>query len=431
MRNLLRQKILLSALVVAFALAGCKKKEVKPKKDKPTVTVAATVKKKGFKSGGSVTKGDTIAFAANVKALGGFTSLEIFKGAKSVKKYDRKSLKLGAGATEAKNVRWEYLTSKDKEGSDIVLKFTATDSLKQSSSVEFKFKVSNKPDAPTATVTAKVKKQNFQSEGEVTKGDTVVFTANVNAPGKFTSLEVFKAGASVKKFDKLTKAKNVLYEYYTVNDQEGSDVVLKFTVTDDLKQNSSVEFKFKVKKSVVDSPKPSKPVKLYAPTTDNKSKTFFIVGDASYAISELDGAGDESSSSEWIDFGYFYGGDAKGASLVASKEYEAFSSLKFPSTWKVKKDCKFSAVLSIDKAKFDSMKEGDEVKNAMKGKTIDKSSVTGLKEGDVFAFKTIDEYASFSGLMKVSKLKKGSGSDGFIEIVVKLNEKQASGGGLF
>lgn len=338
MKNLFKQKFLLSVLVAVFVLAGCNKKEdVKPNEKpkektfaKPTVTVAAKVKKKDFKAGGEVTKGDTVAFTANVNAPGGFTSLEIFKGTKSLKKYDRKSLKLGTGAKEAKNVPWNYFTA-DKEG----------------------------------------------------------------------------------------------------------DITLKFTATDSVKQSTSVEFKFKVKKGVVGPVEPKGGVKMYAPTADKKSKTFIPLSlpipqsmlQVNQNVKESKEGGGFATP---IDFGYFYG-NSIGASFIGISKYQEVTKIAIPSNW-VKADFKLSAKLTtIDGAKFDKLKAGKPVKEALKGVKMDQVSVNNLKVGDIVAFSSTmaldgDSFTTL-GLIKITYLKKGAGSDAFIKFEVKTDEEPITGNG--
>lgn len=335
MKNLFKHRFVLLALVTAFTLVGCKKKEEpKPKPKpvvkpftaaKPTITISGTVKGKKFSSGDSVARKDTVKLTAVVKIPGIFSSLEIFKGTKSLKKFDKKSLKLKNGTKEVKGLAYEYPVAETDEKT-VSLKFIATDSIKQKTVTEFKMKV-------------KVPKQN-----PATKAVYTIYPPNKN--------------------DSTSTSKSIV------------------TLLD---------------KKV-------------------------------YSISEIEVKGNQSSpESAYLDFGYFYN-ETKGASFISISKYEAETSIKLPKRWLGKNDCKFSAVVSdITAEQFDKMKEGKEVKEALKNKAITTSSITKLKKGDIFAFAS--SYASKEkGFIKIVDFKEGSKKDGGFIKISFVSDYEASGG---
>lgn len=235
-------------VITVLFLVRCKKRFIEPTPAKPTTDIVAKVVNKDLVNGGNAFKGDTIIFTINTKTPAGFESLEVFNLAKSLEKFDKAALKLVDGAKEAKNVKYEYKVIDEKVN---VLKFVTTDVQKQTKEVEFKMKIFIRP---TLEVLAKLRGEKFIG-GEVTKGDSIVFTANVKTPSGFESLQVFNGSKSLKKFDKATlklgndtkAVKNIKYSY-KVTDKEGSSVLMKFVLTDVQKQTKEVEFKMKVAK---------------------------------------------------------------------------------------------------------------------------------------------------------------------------------------
>lgn len=235
-------------VITVLFLVRCKKRFIEPTPAKPTTDIVAKVKNKDLINGGNAFKGDTIIFTINTKTPAGFESLEVFNVAKSLKKFDKAALKLVDGAKEAKNVKYEYKVIDEEINA---LKFVTTDVQKQTKVVDFRMKVFIRP---TLAVSAKLRGNEFIG-GEVTKGDTIVFTVNVKTPSGFESLEIFKGTKSSKKFDKAAlklgnatkEVKDVKYSY-TVTDKEGSNILMKFVLTDVQKQTKEVEFKMKVAK---------------------------------------------------------------------------------------------------------------------------------------------------------------------------------------
>ena len=161
-------------------------------------------------------------------------------------------------------------------------------------------------------------------------------------------------------------------------------------------------------------------VLLAAPTGDETSKSFFSTSDGKlYSFGEVVGTADPLS--EDIDFGYFYGRDLN-ATLSSPDEWPddagLYSGLE---RWGTKNDTDFRTT-TLGEADFDAYENGNEIAaefDVNSGTDVG-GRVSNLAAGDVIAFSTADDRF---GLIEVVSITGTDGSDGRIEINVKVTDE--------
>ncbi|WP_442264652.1 hypothetical protein ACSIGC_09830 [Tenacibaculum sp. ZS6-P6] len=147
---------------------------------------------------------------------------------------------------------------------------------------------------------------------------------------------------------------------------------------------------------------------LAAPLGDETSSTFMtFYNNSIHKISEA-----STTGSSW-DFGYFYGTTRK-ASFASVKNYptDVFNLTAIADA--DKKECFFAKSTVLTTADFDAISLESELNSIVKPTT---QSVTELSVGDIIEFQ--DSYEN-KGLIKITRIVEGNGSNGQIEFDVKI-----------
>ena len=181
----------------------------------------------------------------------------------------------------------------------------------------------------------------------------------------------------------------------------------------------------------INTTEPPNPVTSYtafllaAPTDDQTSETFFSTIDGeTYSMGAVLGTTEPVSAE--IDFGYFYG-QTSNATLASPAEYPfAYGQ----ANWGTRNNTLFRTT-SLDATAFDNIgaNDGDDIAAAYEAGTAVTSGngeqARNLAVGQVLAFVTDADKASNGGkfgLIKVVSITGTSGSDGRIEIEVKIEQ---------
>ncbi len=147
---------------------------------------------------------------------------------------------------------------------------------------------------------------------------------------------------------------------------------------------------------------------LAAPLANETSSTFMtFYNNTVHKISDA-----ATNGSSW-DFGYFYGTSRK-ASFASVKNYptDVFDLTAIADA--DKKECFFIKSTTITTADFDAITLESELNTIVKPTT---QSVTELNVGDIIEFQ--DAYDN-KGLIKITRIVEGNGSNGEIEFDVKI-----------
>ncbi len=172
------------------------------------------------------------------------------------------------------------------------------------------------------------------------------------------------------------------------------------------------------------------PVLLVAPLKDpdnvvgsRTSKTFFNADDGeTYSVEDVQ-AGTNVSSAD-IDFGYYYGASNR-ASLASPAQYPTaiYNLTSSGANWNDLNATSFRLTNNLLPSGFDAIGEADAARLVQEYEIAsnDEGEITNLTAGDFFAFKTVDERY---GLIRVLSITGTDGSDGRIELEVKVTADQ-------
>ena len=151
---------------------------------------------------------------------------------------------------------------------------------------------------------------------------------------------------------------------------------------------------------------------LYAPLGDSSSQTFYSIGkNQTYSLSDVVSTTDPVSAS--IDFGYYYG-STDNAALASPAEYTIYDLSAWGS-----QNATTLAVTTITSAEYLEMVTVSDIETAIAGVDVTDANgtVTNLSANDILMFKTVD---NVQGLIHVSAITGTDGSDGMIELEMKL-----------
>ena len=157
-------------------------------------------------------------------------------------------------------------------------------------------------------------------------------------------------------------------------------------------------------------------IMLYAPLGDSSSQTFYsIANNQTYSLGDVISTSDPVSAS--IDFGYYYG-SSDNAALASPAEYTIYDL----STWE-SKNATTLAVTTITSAEYLEMVTVSDIETALAGVDVNDANgtVTNLSANDILMFKTVD---NVQGLIHVSAITGTDGSDGMIELEIKLAKSE-------
>ena len=187
------------------------------------------------------------------------------------------------------------------------------------------------------------------------------------------------------------------------------DGSIDFEAVDEEGNTANASFSFVV---VSPAAKIQTAVMLYAPLGDSSSQTFYsIANNQTYSLGDVISTSDPVSAS--IDFGYYYG-STDNAALASPAEYTIYDL----SAWGSQNETTL-AVTTITSAEYLEMVTVSDIETAIAGVDVTDANgtVTNLSANDILMFKTVD---NVQGLIHVSAITGTDGSDGMIELEMKL-----------
>ncbi len=249
--------------------------------------------------------------------------------------------------------------------------------------------------------------------GEVNLSDTFSIIVSISAELGFNTLNVSGNVTSTVNRNDLNLATGTKNVDITFNINSGSlgEGNIDFQAVDEEGNTATTSFSF-----VVVSPKAKiqTAVILYAPLGDLSSETFYsILNNETYSRNEVESTADPISTS--IDFGYYYGA-SDNASLASPAEYPIYN--LSDAGWMTRNATILSAT-AITSAEYLEMITVSDLEAATSGVDLSNANgtVTNLSEGDILIFKTVQD---IQGLINISTISGTDGSDGMIEIEIKL-----------
>jgi len=253
------------------------------------------------------------------------------------------------------------------------------------------------------------------SGGNVTAADSFSIVISITAEAGFNTLNISGdvASSTINRND-LDIASGTTDAEVTLIVPTSSflgDVSIDFEAVDEEGNTAIASFSFVV---VSPAAKIQTAVMLYAPLGDLSSETFYsIANNETYSRNEVESTTDPISAS--IDFGYYYG-DNDSASLASPAEYTIYDLEK--ALWTTR-NATILASTTITSADYLEMVTVNDIETAIAGVDVTGAdgTVTNLSEGDILMFKTVDDV---QGLIHVSAITGTNGSDGMIELEIKL-----------
>ena len=249
--------------------------------------------------------------------------------------------------------------------------------------------------------------------GEVNLLDTFSIIVSISAEVGFNTLNVSGNVTSTVNRNDLNLASGTKDVDITFNISSGSlgEGNIDFEAVDEEGNTATTSFSF-----VVVSPKAKiqTAVILYAPLGDLSSETFYsILNNETYSRNEVESTADPISTS--IDFGYYYGA-SDNASLASPAEYPIYNLTD--AGW-MTRNATILSTTAITSAEYLEMVTVSDLEAAISDIDLSNANgtVTNLSEGDILIFKTVED---IQGLINVSAISGTNGSDGMIEIEIKL-----------
>ena len=249
--------------------------------------------------------------------------------------------------------------------------------------------------------------------GEVNLSDTFSIIVSISAEVGFNTLNVSGNVTSTVNRNDLNLASGIKQVDITFNINSGSlgEGYIDFEAVDEEGNTATTSFSFIVVSPVA---KIQTAVILYAPLGDLSSETFYsILNNETYSRNEVESTTDPISAS--IDFGYYYGANDN-ASLASPAEYPIYNLTD--AGW-VTRNATILSATAITSAEYLEMITVSDLEAATSGVDLSNANgtVTNLSEGDILIFKTVED---IQGLINVSAISGTDGSDGMIEIEIKL-----------
>jgi hypothetical protein len=249
--------------------------------------------------------------------------------------------------------------------------------------------------------------------GNVTAADSFSIVISITAEAGFNTLNISGgvASSTINRNDLgivsgTTDAKVTLTVSTSSSLGDGS---IDFEAVDEEVNTATASFSF-----VVISPaaKIQTAVMLYAPLGDSSSQTFYsIANNQTYSLGDVLSTSDPVSAS--IDFGYYYG-STDNAALASPAEYTIYDLSAWGS-----QNATTLAVTTITSAEYFEMVTVSDLETAIASVDVTDANgtVTNLSANDILMFKTVD---NVQGLIHVSAITGTDGSDGMIELEMKL-----------
>ncbi|OUT94398.1 MAG: hypothetical protein CBB92_13620 [Flammeovirgaceae bacterium TMED32] len=251
------------------------------------------------------------------------------------------------------------------------------------------------------------------SGGNVTAADSFSIVISIIAEAGFNTLNISGdvASSTINRND-LDIASGTTNAEVTLTISTSSslgDGSIDFEAVDDEGNTASASFSFVVVSPVA---KIQTAVMLYAPLGDSSSQTFYsIANNQTYSLGDVISTSDPVSAS--IDFGYYYG-STDNAALASPAEYTIYDLSAWGS-----QNVTTLAVTTITSAEYLEMVTVSDIETAIAGVDVTDANgtVTNLSANDILMFKTVD---NVQGLIHVSAITGTDGSDGMIELEMKL-----------
>ena len=262
-------------------------------------------------------------------------------------------------------------------------------------------------------------------------GDEWTFQVSASAPSGLISVVIDKTVGTGSPVEVLTKTDDngdnveVFNFTYTLLDAEvGQDVILTFTVNE-----TGTDGVSKTKSVITNSP-PARSytaILLYAPTGDKKSHTFFSTNTGKVYSSDSIITSTGSLSAD-IDFGYYYG-NTNHASLASPATYPSavYNLGSTGQNWGTRNSTSFRTT-TITASAWTELFGAPTMANIAEafdaGTAVDGKAITGLAQDQVVAFATdpAKTGGSKQGLLYVKTINGTSGSDGYIELQIVVQE---------
>ena len=251
------------------------------------------------------------------------------------------------------------------------------------------------------------------SGGNVTAADSFSIVISITAEAGFNTLNISGdvASSTINRNDLdiasgTTDAKVTLTVLASSSLGDGS---IDFEAVDEEGNTATASFSFVV---VSPAAKIQTAVMLYAPLGDSSSQTFYsIANNQTYSLGDVISTSDPVSAS--IDFGYYYG-STDNAALASPAEYTIYDL----SAWGSQNETTL-AVTTITSAEYLEMVTVSDIETAIAGVDVTDANgtVTNLSANEILMFKTVD---NVQGLIHVSAITGTDGSDGMIELEMKL-----------
>ena len=251
------------------------------------------------------------------------------------------------------------------------------------------------------------------SGGNVTAADSFSIVISITAEAGFNTLNISGdvASSTINRNDLdiasgTTDAKVTLTVLASSSLGDGS---IDFEAVDEKGNTATASFSFVV---VSPAAKIQTAVMLYAPLGDSSSQTFYsIANNQTYSLGDVISTSDPVSAS--IDFGYYYG-STDNAALASPAEYTIYDLSAWGS-----QNVTTLAVTTITSAEYLEMVTVSDIETAIAGVDVTDANgtVTNLSANEILMFKTVD---NVQGLIHVSAITGTDGSDGMIELEMKL-----------
>jgi hypothetical protein len=249
--------------------------------------------------------------------------------------------------------------------------------------------------------------------GEVTAANSFSIVISITAEAGFNTLNISGdvASSTINRNDLdiasgTTDAEVTLTVSTSSSLGEGS---IDFEAVDEEGNTATASFSFVV---VSPAAKIQTAVMLYAPLGDSSSQTFYsIANNQTYSLGDVISTSDPVSAS--IDFGYYYG-STDNAALASPAEYTIYDLSAWGS-----QNVTTLAVTTITSAEYLEMVTVSDIETAIAGVDVTDANgtVTNLSANEILMFKTVD---NVQGLIHVSAITGTDGSDGMIELEMKL-----------
>ncbi len=279
---------------------------------------------------------------------------------------------------------------------------------------------------PSVTVTATLGDETttLSNGGDVTAGESVIFTINGTAPGGFNTLFITGSGTITLNRNDLNLDAGatetgaiVLDPIATSADNAGASALYNFVVVDELDQKSdTLKFSFNIV-----SPDVETYTMVLLGAQGNAAEGFYNAQDnIRYSYAEARDASTVTSSP--VDFAYYWG--ATNNSTIAAIDdgtlntvYDAVS-LPIEGIFGTRNATRF-VTTDLTATQFDGVANNTMLETEAVFEVGGESRATGLEEGDVLAFQFAEARGSGFGLIKIASVDDTNGT-GTITIEVKV-----------